>query len=47
MWGLNQAAAILILASSAAIAFKVENLKDEGFLDEEASAVVIEGWNFW
>ena len=45
MWGLRQTAAILILASASAIAFKVES-QDQGFVDQDASAVVIEGWNF-
>ena len=47
MWGLRQAAAILILATAAANAFNVENVNEGGFVDQEASAVVIEGWNFW
>ena len=44
MWGLRQAAAILILVTVSAIAFKVDVI-DSGFLDEDASAVVIEGWD--
>ena len=44
MWGLRQAAAILILVTVSAIAFKVD-VSDTGFLDEEAAAVVIEGWD--
>ena len=43
MFGLRQAASILILASATAIAFNVEI--SEGFVDQDASAVVIEGWN--
>ena len=46
MWGLRQAAAILILVTVSAIAFKVD-VTDSGFLDEDASAVVIEGWDLW
>ena len=47
MWGLRQAAAILILATVAANAFTVDDVNEAGFVDQDASAVVIEGWNFW